>query len=547
MRRIWNWRSWGGTCLAVALLCVAGTASAQSAGAIQEARTHMEEGQLLYVQGRNLEAAAEFVAAYDARPYAAFLYNAGIAYERHGDAQRAIVFYERYVREESSAGDREEVNGRITTLRAQLAALMPSAPVEVTPPEGTEGTPAEGTPAEGTPAEGTPAEGTPAEGTPTEGTPAEGTPAEGTPTEGTPAEGTPSEGTPTEAAPTEAILVAAGPERAMKSLLSVETNPSGAQVRLRRGGRVVVEGPSPFNETLDEGTYEISVEHPDFQTITHEMVIRAGKVYVAVLEMSQGNFAGLLRVVTDPPGASVFVDDHAAGALGQTPFQNVVPIGTHRVWLERPGFETIEREIEVGLGDVGELTETMNRTTFGRIRVTANVRGAEVFIDDELVGTVPYEGDVDAGAHELRVSADDMKDYEVELEIARGMLTPITADLKPSVSRAGAWTTAIMGAGALAGGTVLFLLSQENLAELEAARDAGTLASDDERIFNGRVLTIGSYAAFGAGALLGVLSIYYFLRDGLPDSGGNVLEPRDWALAPTLSPTRAGLSVEGTF
>ena len=104
-----------------------------------------------------------------------------------------------------------------------------------------------------------------------------------------------------------------------------------------------------------------------------------------------------------------------------------------------------------------------------------------------------------------------------------------------------------MGAGAIAGGTVLFLLSQDNLAELQAARDAGTLATDDERIFNGRVLTIGSYAAFGAGALLGVLSIYYFLRDGLPDSGGNVLEPRDWALSPTLSPNRAGLTLEGTF
>ncbi|MFT5353527.1 MAG: tetratricopeptide (TPR) repeat protein [Polyangiales bacterium] len=533
-------------------MCVAGTASAQSASAIQEARTHMEEGQVLYVQGRNLEAASEFVAAYEAQPYAAFLYNAGIAYERHGDARRAIVFYERYLGEEMRAGDREEVSGRITALRQQIAALIPTPP-EGTPGEVTpEGTPGEVTPGEVTP-EGTPGEVTPEdtpgevtpEGTPGEVTPGEVTPGEVTPGEVTP-EGTPSEVTP-EVTPGATVLVAAGPERAMKSLLSVETNPSGALVRLRREGRVVVEGPSPFNETLDEGTYEISVEHPDFQTITHEMVIRAGKVYVAVLEMSQGNFAGLLRVVTDPPGASVFVDDRAVGALGQTPFQNVVPIGTHRVWLERPGFETIEREVEVGLGDVGELSETMSRETFGRLRVIANVRGAEIFIDDELVGTTPYEGDVDAGAHELRVSADDMKDYEVELEIARGMLTPVTADLKPSVSRAGAWTTAIMGAGAIAGGTVLFFLSQDNLADLQAARDAGTLAVDDERIFNGRVLTIGSYAAFGVGAFLGLLSIYYFLRDGLPDSGGDVLEARDWALAPILSPERAGLTLEGTF
>ena len=77
--RCWTWRWLRDAGVALALLCTANTAAAQSAEAIQRARTHMEEGQLLYVQGRNLEAAAEFVAAYESRPYAAFLYNAGIS------------------------------------------------------------------------------------------------------------------------------------------------------------------------------------------------------------------------------------------------------------------------------------------------------------------------------------------------------------------------------------------------------------------------------------------------------------------------------------
>jgi hypothetical protein len=53
-------------------------------------------------------------------------------------------------------------------------------------------------------------------------------------------------------------------------------------------------------------------------------------------------------------------------------------------------------------------------------------------------------------------------------------------------------------------------------------------------------MTVGADAAFGLGALLGILSIYYFLRDPLPDSEATVLEPRDWALLPYVDPAGRG-------
>ncbi|MEM9860700.1 MAG: hypothetical protein AAF938_03695, partial [Myxococcota bacterium] len=103
-----------GWTIAVCLFWAVGVqAQAYGRDATERARGHMEEGQSLYLQGRNLEAAAEFLAAYDARPSAAFLYNAGIAFERHGAAARAIRLYARYAAEARSAADRQDVLTRI--------------------------------------------------------------------------------------------------------------------------------------------------------------------------------------------------------------------------------------------------------------------------------------------------------------------------------------------------------------------------------------------------------------------------------------------------
>jgi len=65
--------------------------------AIEVARGHMERGQALYLQARFEEAASEFQSAYEAQPFSAFLFNAGVALERAEQTGRAADFFEQYV------------------------------------------------------------------------------------------------------------------------------------------------------------------------------------------------------------------------------------------------------------------------------------------------------------------------------------------------------------------------------------------------------------------------------------------------------------------
>ncbi|MEM1418632.1 MAG: PEGA domain-containing protein, partial [Myxococcota bacterium] len=323
-------------------------------------------------------------------------------------------------------------------------------------------------------------------------------------------------------------------ERELRSLLSVETDPTDARITLKQGDRVIASGTSPFAETLEPGDYDIAVEHPDYRTVSRRMRIRPGKVYVAILEMSQGEFLGYLRVVTNPPGARIYIDDREQGSLGETPFQNVLSTGEHTVWIERPGYETVERTVEVELGETHVEELTLERTMFGKIRVVANVPGAVVLVDGEEVGEVPYEGEVDAGERRVTVRAPGMKDWREDVEVPRGQLVPLRIELERRPSRSAGWATLTLGLASAGAGIALGILGSNLEDELDADLQAGRLASGDDRFMRARIFNWAADGAFGVAAVFGLLSLYYFVRDPLPPSSGRVLEPRDWALVPSF-------------
>lgn len=427
---------------------------------LESARREMERGQELFVQQRYAEAAAAFISAYGQMPFSAFLFNAGVAFERHGDTAQAIDYFRRYVAAEPNASDRADVEQRI-------ARLTPGAP---TPPTQTQ-------------------------------------------------------------------------EQAsqdMKSLLTVRTDPEGARVTVRMGGQVVASGPTPFAQTLDAGDYSLSVEHPDYRTATERVSIRPGRVYVVIMNLSQGEFLGYLRVVTDIPGASVFIDDRDQGEVGRTPFFNSVSTGRHRIFIERAGYRSITREVEIGVGEDVTLRVDLSRVDNGRLRVIGNVRGARVYVDDRPWGRVPYEADVPAGPARVRVEADGYKTWEAQVQFVRGQVIPVRVTLQPSPGRGSAWVTASLSAIFLGGGIVTGVMSSSRLDELRTLRNDGQLDSNDSRIDTGRILAIVADGCFVVSLLLGGLATYYFLRNPGEESSARILRPRDWSRRP-LSPRLASL------
>ena len=283
---------------------------------LEVSREHMERGQALYGAGRYIESAEEFLRAYEAQPFSAFLYNAGVSYEKVDDPGRAADYFARFLEADPQADAAGKLNARIERLRGLARAREAEKSAENA---------AESTSSAATMAELETARQRLAE--------------------------------------VQAQLASLSGKQSFKSLLSVQTQPTDATVVVKtESGRVLHRGSGPkFTQTLDPGAYIVEVEHPKFTTIAAPIMVAPAVVNVVLAEMSQGQFLGFLRVQSDVPGADVYVDDHAVGALGRTPFQNPVKVGKHHLWIERPGYKVVEQDIDVGVGDDPLLKVALDR------------------------------------------------------------------------------------------------------------------------------------------------------------------------------------------
>lgn len=433
---------------------------------IEKARAHLGLGRKYYAEGQYEKAGQEFEKAFGARAVPAFQYNAGIAYERDGNFQRAIAHFERYLDLAPQANDAAAVRERLDRLKKGVALAQAARPTDI------------------------------------------------------------------------------------KSIIYVRTEPEGAKVTISYADKVVSTGTTPHQVEFDQsGRYTIELEKEGFEKMRQTVEAEVAKDVIVAARLGQG-FLGQMEIISDPPDAKVYVNDKALGVVGRTPFYKTFELGKYHVWVEKPGYETQEFDMELAVDQAVQQDVKLERVSYGRVRVVSNVRGSEVFVDGEKVGEIEKSAvlvDVPAGDHIISVSAEDMKTYEIAVQIRRGKETPIRVKLLPAVDRSNAWVTGSLAVLFIGGGIAAGLIGEGIKSDLEKDRDAGLLRQDDSRIDLGFWLQAGADVALGLGTVLAAFSTYYFLRDPLPDSEGEVLLPRDWTFSPQLGPGYAGASLGGSF
>jgi hypothetical protein len=477
----------------LAVTSAEGSALAQSNRDVLEARRHMEEGQELFLQERWEDAATAFMAAYDLRPHTAFLYNAALAVHRAGLAVRAIELYRRYLETAEGSADREDVEARIALLERAAATAVETAP----PCEGAD--------------------------CPTEAPP----PCQPDDPDCQEASSRPPQVTIT----LDPEASAAGERAHMKSVILVESEPTDATIILvDEQEHEVARGSAPLDYTADPGRYTLRLEHPQYRSTRTPVQVTAGRYYVFHIEMSQP--PAFLQVVTSPPGARVFLDEPANGTVGPTPWGDVVRAGRHNIWVELPGYQPVEREIEVGLGAEEQIEIALERLPFGIARVLTNVEGSMIEIDGQEIGVAPLDHQIPPGEHQLLVQSDGMKDYETAFTINAGQTTRLLVRLNPRPSRTSAWVSLVFSTLLFTGAGICGWYSTTVYDDIEQAANAGRLASDDPRIERGFIWALVADVGFLVGTVTSALTLYYFLRDPLPPSEGRVEAPVDFTENP---------------
>lgn len=119
--------------LALALALTAPVQAQPAPAQVERARQLFAEGTQHYQAGRLDEALQRFLEAWRIVPGPELAYNVARTYERMGDAQRGIEFYNHYLRQAPEGPERQDVERRIRELEAiarrqrdQIIALPPS-------------------------------------------------------------------------------------------------------------------------------------------------------------------------------------------------------------------------------------------------------------------------------------------------------------------------------------------------------------------------------------------------------------------------------------
>lgn len=491
------------------------------AAVIEQARQRMETGQTLFSRGRYAEAMTEFEAAYAAQPYGAFLYNAAVAAEKAKDLQRAIAHYKEFLASDPNAPDAPEIKAVMARLEKEL-----SAP----PLEADAGAP------------------------------------DGGPTDGGIADG---------GAPEAPIAPDAETAARMRSLVLIESDPPGAPLVIYErtfptapawkgdgspGWRKVVSDlKTPQDLSLNIGHYHVVIDQfQDFHRSETDINLSPGHVYTFKANLSQGAFLGFLKVTAPFAGARVYIDDpppHKNPPSGRTPFTGLVDSGAHTLWIEAPGYVTLEKKIEIAHGETESIAAELDHVAYGYLLIEGN--SGEVTIQVDGKDYPPFKNTagptrikLPAGKHKVVLDASGRKKFRGEIDVPRGQEVSVHATLIDLYPRGKAVGFGVLSAAAIAGGIVTLPATQI------------VIKNDDPDTGKRDLFGYVSTGLFiGAGAFTAV-SLFFSLYDPEPSSLVKLDQPRDLneqdekkaALAPRvrnvtpmIGQTGGGLTIGGTF
>jgi hypothetical protein len=151
--------------------------------------------------------------------------------------------------------------------------------------------------------------------------------------------------------------------------------------------------------------------------------------------------SGRLLVRSRPAGAGVVVDGQSRGVtpltLGELAF------GAHRIEVSHPGHDTRQRRVTLSerrparsvdfvLRPTSVPSPTATTNSTGSLQVASRPSGAQVFVDDNLIGTTPLLlSDVPAGSRHLRLELSGYKIWTRLVQVEPSARSRVSASLEP--------------------------------------------------------------------------------------------------------------------
>ena len=168
---------------------------------------------------------------------------------------------------------------------------------------------------------------------------------------------------------------------------------------------------------LTPGEHVVMARATGYEPVEQTVTVIAGRERVVSLRFTtSATDVARILVRASVPEATITIDGEDYG----NPPITIEPAeaGTHSIVVRAPGFREVRRTCSVGPDRNCDVYAELNALGVP-VRIEANVAGAQLFIDGEPRGPVPWEGDLPAGTHSLEVRAEGYGSHAEQIRLQK--------------------------------------------------------------------------------------------------------------------------------
>jgi len=202
--------------------------------------------------------------------------------------------------------------------------------------------------------------------------------------------------------------------------ISVISDPTGAAVFVD----TVAYGSTPLTFNLPVGSHILDLKKPGYHTYRAQVLINSSsRAYLnaSMLEIISTNETsnnsvqtGSLSIYSNPAKATILIDGRVVGANNQTPavYYNITS-DYHTISFEKSGYVPYSTKVYVASGilNLVEVNLTAIDAQFGTLNITTTPEQAQVYLDDNLIGTTPMIYNATVDYHLVRLEKEGYFSY----------------------------------------------------------------------------------------------------------------------------------------
>jgi PEGA domain len=210
-----------------------------------------------------------------------------------------------------------------------------------------------------------------------------------------------------------------------QGLITVITDTTGCDVYI--DGMLKGKTPLPRLKIL-VGQHLIEVRKTGFVSQKRTITVNANQQQLVTFDIKAEPKIipiGSLKITTET-GAQIFLDGQPKGKSSF--FMEKIKAGSYQLEITKPGYKKVNKTLIVKKGKGTNLHVPLDRV--GNLKITANVIGASIIIDNNIIGKVPLlNHELPVGTYRLEIKAKGYRLYTRTIAIKGGTTEPVTLNV----------------------------------------------------------------------------------------------------------------------